>query len=252
MKIRERIEIAVNDAPPEPCLDALKKAGFSFRFELGYVLLDDTFERGRIDRVRETLLRKGMEFEIFHSVFPEYSQTDFARADLVVVTLPEIYIEGADFRWQCSGCHRKFLRDPIDTMHLQIEESRAAFSINGDINVVKAEVRNAIEGSGLKGFDCSTPVGAAGNLFRLRAQKRFSERIIRSDEVLGLDAPCPECGHPRFGILFGPPRFRQAEWAGMDAMEESFTETLMLSPKALHFFRQFESRIGVLEPVFVE
>ena len=252
MKVRERIKIVVNDAPPEPCLDALKKAGFSFRFELGYVLLDDTFERGRIDRVRETLLKKGLEFEIFHSVFCEYSKIDFERADLLFLTFPEIEIPGLTTHTQCASCRRTLIANHVDSIDSEIETTHAIFSINGDIDVVNSNVRKAIEASGLRGIDCSQPVDTIGQYYRLRATQSPARRVILAEDVINPLPECSECGRPMYEILFGPSRFHRSDCNGMDMIEDSLLQIPFYSRKALQFFKKFERGIKEHEPAYLQ
>jgi hypothetical protein len=249
VKFLERIELAGRPFPqPLPMrssllLENLASYGYLFK-DWGNnrsIFLDDTYEPSRREAIQRIVDHEGWDVSVSQTVWTELSDHDFELAPLWHTYFPDCWIDEIDFTAICRSCKREWI--DIDTHRRvdHIKSSKPLLSVNGQFEIVSAEVKAQMESS-LVGA-AFYPFDQQGRYFYLRSQSVLSPVLVRGDEVLDYNGTCGDCQRPMFRIFFGPLRFPKTCWSGEDVVVESFHNSCLLTPKAFRLLKTFNRRL---------
>ena len=100
---------------PESELAALlKSVGQEFEVYCGDLILQEDLQAGRLELVRSTLERAGIDLRIRYSIRPIFDDSDYESSPLWVVYFSDIWIRELDFRETCPECNTARIRVPRD------------------------------------------------------------------------------------------------------------------------------------------
>lgn len=250
MHFIESIRVSRLDRPQGEVLDLLREFG-GFEVSGRSLVFHGEFSPGRRDQVDEILRSSGVAARVHHSVGPVFEQSDFDAAELFVLLLPQVWIDGASASVTCAGCGRRLIRcDRLKRVE-GLTLTGDVLDVNGEIVAVSESTARAIAAGGLKGADL--PFFDKRERFHyLLATSDLGPPIIRESEVIGLGGACGDCGLPTYEKYIGPLRYRRRAWNGDDFTHDAFMDNLVVSRASFELLRRIDKRIRMSAPVLLE
>lgn len=240
----------------EGALEAMKVAlqdrGYPFEASAGALMLRGRYEgEGRFLAVREVLKRLSPAGETFHSVSPEYDDSDYDRADFIYVYPPEVSVKGATIRRTCPVCrHREEVINPQRKV-ARFRVRKPVLGLGAGPKIVSKQARQAIADAGLTGA-VFEPFDEGRTYFVLGARTGLGDMAVAPEDVLDYRGKCSVCGRNQFRRFHGPKRFLRENWSGDDIVyEAAIRRTLMFTQRAAKFLMGMDRRIERGEPAFL-
>jgi hypothetical protein len=214
------------------------------------LILRKPYSPGDFERVKGMLDAQRLAARVRRSIAPEFDESDYEKSSLLVLSLPEQWIDGLNFTAICSTCGRSYVVPDYDR-RVRVEWKEPIVMLNGQVPMVCASVRDAIGREGLSGalfhaFD------QEGQYSYLATSRRLGKLLVRTDEVLGLRGTCEECGLPHWEVNFGPLRYARADWMGEDFIYSAFEEGPLYSSRAFEVLKSFDNSVSRVSPVYLE
>ncbi|WP_145091961.1 hypothetical protein [Anatilimnocola aggregata] len=197
-----------------------------------------------------TLTELQWQPKVYYSVSPNFEPVDFQQAELAMVSAPDEYApELTKQTRQCQICHKRIKpRQLVGTIN-SLKSSQPCFVLNGEAFVVNSTLAAVLTKSDLTGYKL-VPVDDSQSLFQISATRDLLEQVIQPSETIDYQGQCAFCGWPQFKIYFGPGRIRRGDYAGEDFVWSSFFGgELLMSHKALYFFKTVKANVTPIRPV---
>jgi hypothetical protein len=229
--------------------DPLTRAGYAFRVTPKSIIATQRYEPGRFEGALKLIEAADRAVRVRRSILPAFDDSDYSRSDLVALELPEVSVDGIDYRTECSSCGRPRIEPDFRRVGRRLRWKQGLAALNGQVPVVSGAAKAAIEAGGLSGA-AFHPLDE-GEHFYLWARGQLSGLIVRPEEAIGLRGQCRVCDAPLCDLFYGPLRYERKAWDGADFTYCRFRDGLVYSPRARALLQSVES-LTEAEPVFLE
>jgi len=250
VRIRETITISGVGGAAEHILDLLSSA-YPFEVSGSSLLLHKDYSPGVFEDVEERLKAARVQPRLFHSIFPEFDDADYADAPLLDVAFPDVSIGGEVFVVRCPACGTRRTERECCRQVRRVNSNAQLASVNGAVEILSYSALDALLRAGLSGLE-ARPFDAQGRFSYLAARTELGEFVIRPDETRGYRGRCTGCGGPLFDVHFGPFRFLQRCWSGDDFVWAEFIDHVVVSQAAYAELLRLEAGVMRLSPVLLE
>jgi len=249
MIIKESIKIKKFGIDSDFLLSHLQSRYPFKQTEFSLILLD-TYSPKRIDDVRRIVKSSGLNPKIYHSVFPEFDESDYSHAHLLELLFPDVWIkEDVEFSYKCKECGKSKRKIGYNPEIKKISSRKKIAMLEGIRMIVSKDVKTAIIDSGLTGCEFAP---ADPTFFYLVPVSKLGKPIMRKSEVRNLKGNCIKCDSPLFDVHFGPLRFYRNDWNGDDFVLSEYLDEILFSQKAYQFLKNYERKISKGDPVYLE
>lgn len=249
MRIRETITISGVGGSAGDILDVLSST-YPFVVHGSTLLLHKEYSPGTFEDVEARLRAAGVLPKLFHSIFPEYDEADFADAPLLNVAFPDVSISGEVFVVRCPICGQRRTERECRRQVRRVDSNAHLASVNGAVEIVSHSALDALVRAGLSGLD-TRPFDEQGRYLYLAAQTELGRLVIREDETRGYRGRCAGCGRPLFDVHFGPFRFQRRSWSGDDFVWAELVDRVVVSQAAFAELLKLETGVMRLSPVLL-
>jgi len=250
VEIRQAIRIAGNPFPKplplplEVIQNKLAQHGFLFA-DMGnnrVTTLEELYVPHRLSEIEKIVEAEQWDVKVTRSVWPVFDDRDFQLAPLWSVYFTDLWIDEIDFSSVCDECGRKRIHLNTCTQVSEVKSRKPLLSVNGQIVIVAAKVKAAIDESLLGA--CFHPFDEQERYFYLGAEGDVGPLVIRENEVIDYQGNCSRCLLPKFKTYFGPLRYAKTFWSGEDIVRESFHDGYLFTPKAYNLLRKFDQTLS--------
>jgi hypothetical protein len=253
MRPTETIKLRSAEPPASKMLGELAARSWNFTAateELVIFEAEFTLGASQLPRIEQTLEQLNWHPKVYYSVSPNFEQADFDQAELAMVSAPDVYDDALPKQTrQCSTCRKRIKPRQLIGTIAALNTTKPIFVLNGEAFIVSKLLAAEMRKSGLMGYKLS-PVDSQETFFQIVATRDLLEQIIEPNEVLEYEGNCPSCGWPQFKVYFGPGRLQRDGYSEEDFIWTSFFGgELLMSHRALDFFRGFHAELTPLRPV---
>lgn len=256
MRPSETIKLRFSEPVSPDVLDVLAKRGWKFtqatdeliQFETDYVS-----GASQLPAIELALRELQWQPKIYHAISPNFEPSDFEQAELVTVSGPDEYAtELPKQTRKCPACSKQTKPYRLEGRLAKFASRLPFFVLNGEAFVVNAAFAALLKLSDLQGYELAA-LDPKGKYFQILATCQLLQQIVEPAEMLEFQGVCPACGWPQFKKFFGPGRIQREAYAGEDFVWTSFFGgELLMSHRALNFFRDQGAHLTPLRPVILQ
>jgi len=230
MTFYERIKIRVDNTDSTSAKALLSERGWPVR-AAGAVLIIESDYSGKetLADVRQVLDDGCINAKVYHSVTAEYDTHDLESAELFSIVLPEVILDQNPVEYTCPLCSTKRSSVSPESLKEAMESTlEDIYLIHGSWIGAKLSLASELIKSSLGGIVVE-PVTDSDCL--LIPNVWIKDLCICVDETIDWQGFCRRCSAPRFGMWFGPPRFRAEIIRGLDYVGCDFFQRAFVSQR---------------------
>lgn len=249
MKVQESIRLWELSRQADWYLNIVSESGYRARQVGESVILQAPYESNRFERLASLLASEASLPRMSRSVWTDWEDEDFRLSELLVLSFPDLDIDGFYEDIKCSHCVRGTA--PRDYgRRVRFLKTKHKVGIAGIWAVVVHKAVKERAEAELHGFTF-TPFDEAGEYFYLKAAGEIQQQMIESKDGINIREACPVCGRYQYDVFVGPLRYRREGWNGDDVVYSYFNDTFLFTPRAYELLRSFDSGVERAEPVYL-
>lgn len=254
LKSKDESRLLVKDH--KPLFDQIRKhEQLPFKRIFDYLLrYTGEYRPGRKEEIRQILIDQGLsdKLEVDGAILVEYEKKDFTECDLLVVDIPEIWLDGGPFKEQvaCPECSHK--RESFDYENL-VDTFSCRYDfvcVDAIVEVAHKKLRGFLENDlGLKDL---RQFDRKGDWYLVEPPTNLGTIANPPGDFVEYKGICSECSHPTFTKLLGPSKYDRGKYSGELIVAEQFYQCSLFSHRAFELIKKTTgTKVSMCEPVYL-